>query len=59
VGLRPGDGSPLVLLRVLGTGSAGRDIVGGALEGREGLGRAVDIVAVGKMDRQAAGWPCR
>ena len=36
--------SPPVLFLVLGTGSAGSAIVGGPIEGRAGLGSAVDIL---------------
>lgn len=42
----PGVARPLVLFRVLDTGRAGNADVGGAIEGRDGLGKApVAIVA--------------
>jgi hypothetical protein len=42
--------SPPVLFRVLLMGSAGSAIVGGALEGRAGLGSAVDILTFCPLD---------
>ena len=43
VDLAAGVASPPVLFRVLPTGSAGSATVGGPLDGRAGLGNAVDI----------------
>src|SRR4051812_16026875 len=43
VDLQVGTASPPVLFRVLPTGSAGRAMVGGPTEGRDGLGSAVDM----------------
>lgn len=40
-----GVGMPPVLLRVLGTGRAGRAMDGGPLEGRDGRGSVVAIVS--------------
>lgn len=51
-----GDWSPETL-RVLATGSAGRAMVGGPLEGREGLGRAVVMFRTWKGYQAAAFWP--
>jgi len=45
VNLLAGVDSPPVLLRVLLTGNAGRAVVGGASEGREGRGIEFDMVA--------------
>lgn len=47
IDLLAGVGMLPVLLRVLAIGSAGRAIVGGPLEGRDGLGSVAAIVAVG------------
>lgn len=44
VDLGAGGASPPVLFRVLPTGSAGSATVGGPLDGRAGLGNAVDIL---------------
>lgn len=42
--LDAGVGKPPVLLRVLPTGRAGRAMVGGPFDGRDGLGRVADMV---------------
>jgi hypothetical protein len=47
VGLLAGVGSAPVLFRVLPIGSSGRATVGGPLDGREGLGSAVDMLMSG------------